>query len=121
MTNNVAKVALELLLVDDDPELRSDVAGYLAKQGHAVEQCGSGPDALDLIERRAFDVVVLDLMMPGMTGLEVLKELDDKHAECEVVMLTGEATVEAAVEAMKLGAREFLTKPISLKELDRLV
>jgi DNA-binding NtrC family response regulator len=65
--------------------------------------------------------VVLDLMMPGMTGLEVLKELHDKHAECEVVMLTGEATVEAAVEAMKLGAREFLTKPISLKELDRLV
>jgi DNA-binding NtrC family response regulator len=121
MNTNGAKVALELLLVDDDVELRSDMASYLSKQGHAVGQCGSGPEALDLIERRAFDVVVLDLMMPGMTGLEVLKELHDKHAECEVVMLTGEATVEAAVEAMKLGAREFLTKPISLKELDRLV
>jgi DNA-binding NtrC family response regulator len=61
------------------------------------------------------------MMMPGMSGLEVLKELQARHAECEVVMLTGEATVESAVEAMKLGAREFLTKPISLKELDRLV
>jgi DNA-binding NtrC family response regulator len=60
-------------------------------------------------------------MMPGMTGLEFLKELQARHAECEVVVLNGEATVESAVEAMKLGAREFLTKPISLKELDRLV
>jgi DNA-binding NtrC family response regulator len=60
-------------------------------------------------------------MMPGMNGLDVLKELQSRNAECEVVVLTGEATVESAVEAMKLGAREFLTKPISLKELDRLV
>ena len=60
-------------------------------------------------------------MMPGMIGIDVLKELQHRNAECEVVVLTGEATVESAVEAMKLGAREFLTKPISLKELDRLV
>ena len=73
------------------------------------------------MERRSFDVMVLDLMMPGMSGLDVLKELQARNAECEVVVLTGEATVETAVEAMKLGAREFLTKPISLKELDRLV
>ena len=65
--------------------------------------------------------MVLDLNMPGFSGLDVLKELQGRNAECEVVVLTGEATVEAAVEAMKLGVREFLTKPISLKELDRLV
>ena len=65
--------------------------------------------------------MVLDLNMPGFSGLDVLKELQTRNAECEVVVLTGEATIEAAVEAMKLGAREFLTKPISLKELDRLV
>jgi len=74
-----------------------------------------------LVEQRAFDVVVLDLVMPGYSGLDVLKELQARNAECEVVVLTGEATVEAAVDAMKLGAREFLTKPIKLKELDRLV
>jgi DNA-binding NtrC family response regulator len=121
MTQPAAKPVLELVLVDDDAELRSDMAAFLSRQGHAVEQCGSGAEALDLLERRSFDVVVLDFMMPGMSGLEVLKELQARGAECEVVMLTGEGTIESAVEAMKLGAREFLTKPISLKELDRLV
>jgi DNA-binding NtrC family response regulator len=115
------KTVLELLLVDDDEELRSDMAGYFSRHGHAVEQSAGGEQALDLMERRSFDVVVLDLAMPGMSGLDVLKELQARHTECEVVVLTGEATVETAVEAMKLGAREFLTKPISLKELDRLV
>src|SRR5690606_30768914 len=116
-----AKNDLELLLVDDDAELRADMAAFFAKHGHVVEQCESGQQALELIERRAFDVVVLDLMMPQMSGMDVLKELQSRHAECEVVVLTGEATVETAVDAMKLGAREFLTKPIRLKELDRLV
>src|SRR5689334_61216 len=121
MTQTSAKPVLELLLVDDDAELRSDMANYLSRQGHSVEQCCSGEQALELLERRSFDVVILDLMMPGLTGLDVLKELQARNAECEVVVLTGEATIETAVEAMKLGAREFLTKPISLKELDRLV
>jgi len=114
-------VALDILLVDDDADLRGDMCAFLARQGHRVEQCANGEDALGQLERRAFNVVVLDQMMPGISGLDVLKELRNRHAECEVVMLTGEATVESAVEAMKLGAREFLTKPISLKELDRLV
>lgn len=121
MRQPAAKPILELLLVDDDADLRSDMANYFSRHGHSVEQCASGAQAVELIDRRAFDVVVLDLVMPGMSGLEVLKALQERHAECEVVVLTGEATVESAVEAMKLGAREFLTKPISLKELDRLV
>jgi DNA-binding NtrC family response regulator len=121
MTQTSAKAVLDLLLVDDDDELRSDMASYFSRQGHSVEQCENGQSALELVERRAFDIIVLDLMMPGMTGLEVLKELGARNSEFEVVVLTGEATVETAVEAMKLGAREFLTKPISLKELDRLV
>jgi DNA-binding NtrC family response regulator len=116
-----AKPGLELLLVDDDAELRSDAASYFSRHGHSVTQCASGREAIELVDRRSFDVMVLDLMMPGMSGLDVLKELQARSAECEVVVLTGEATVESAVEAMKLGAREFLTKPISLKELDRLV
>jgi DNA-binding NtrC family response regulator len=121
MTTTVPKPALEILLVDDDAELRADMARYFSRQGHGVQQCASGEEALDLMERRDVDVVVLDLLMPGMSGLDVLKELQRRHAECEVVVLTGEGTIESAVEAMKLGAREFLTKPISLKELDRLV
>jgi DNA-binding NtrC family response regulator len=115
------KPVLDILLVDDAVELRADMAEYFARQGHHVEQCGDGDQALELTERRVFDVAVLDLVMPGRSGLDVLKELNVRHAECEVVVLTGEATIESAVEAMKLGAREFLKKPISLKELDRLV
>ncbi|MCC7475952.1 MAG: sigma-54-dependent Fis family transcriptional regulator [Pirellulales bacterium] len=121
MTTTLSRPVLEILLVDDDAELRADMASYFAHQGHRVDQCSSGEEALELIDRREVDVVVLDLIMPGMNGIGVLKELQQRGAECEVVVLTGEATVETAVEAMKLGAREFLTKPISLKELDRLV
>jgi DNA-binding NtrC family response regulator len=121
MTQSPAKPVLDLLLVDDDSELRSDMASFFSRQGHRVEQASGGEQALDLLERRSYDVMVLDLIMSGMSGLEVLKEVQARNAECEVVMLSGEGTIEAAVEAMKLGAREFLTKPISLKELDRLV
>ena len=92
-----------------------------ARHGYDVEQCENGQQALDRIEQKAFEVMVLDLVMPGLSGLEVLKELQSRNAECDVVVLSGEATVESAVDAMKLGAREFLTKPISFKELDRLV
>ena len=121
MSTATTTPALDILLVDDDTDLRDDMSVFLARQGHRVEQCASGEEALDLLERRVFNVVVLDQMMPGMSGIEVLHELRQRHAECEVVVLTGEATIESAVEAMKLGAREFLTKPIRLKELDRLV
>ncbi len=121
MTKNAAQNVLRLLLVDDDDEFRQDMAHYFERHGMEVEQCGDGIQALERIEQKAFDVMVLDLAMPGMSGLDVLKELKARNAECEVVVLSGEATIEAAVDAMKLGAREFLTKPISLKELDRLV
>jgi DNA-binding NtrC family response regulator len=121
MSHISTKPVLDLLVVDDDRELRADMANYFGRFGHQVTQAENGEEALDLLERRSFHVMVLDLVMPGMTGLDVLKQLQTRNAECEVVMLTGEATIASAVEAMKLGAREFLTKPISLKELDRLV
>jgi DNA-binding NtrC family response regulator len=112
---------IDLLLVDDDADLRNDVASFLSHRGYRVQPCGDGEEALEQADRRAFDVAILDLSMPGLSGLEVLQKLKARGAECEVVMLTGEGTIETAVEAMKLGAREFLSKPISLRELDRLV
>jgi DNA-binding NtrC family response regulator len=115
------KVPLHLLLCDDDGSLRGDMAEFLERHGHYVEQCCDGEQALDLLERKTFDVIVLDQAMPGRSGLDVLKQLQDRHTECEVIILSGEATVQSAVDAMKLGAREFLTKPIRLKELERVV
>ena len=121
MATTTNKANLSLLLVDDDDALRGDMAEFFLRQGHSVSQCADGEQALSLAEQKSFDVVVLDLVMPGRSGMEVLTELKERNAECEVVVLSGEATVESAVEAMKLGAREVLTKPISLRELDRLV
>jgi len=121
MNDTDKPVAIDLLLVDDDADLRSDVGSFLGSRGYRVQSCGDGEEALAQADRRAFDVAIVDLSMPGMNGLEVLQKLKARGAECEVVMLTGEGTIETAVEAMKLGAREFLSKPISLHELDRLV
>jgi DNA-binding NtrC family response regulator len=121
MATNSTKSNLSLLLVDDDDGLRSDMADFFQRQGHRVAHCDNGERALELVEQQSFDVVVLDLVMPGQSGMQVLTKLKQRSTECEVVVLSGEATIENAVEAMKLGAREVLTKPISLKELDRLV
>ena len=113
--------AIELLLVDDDADLRGDLARFFSQRGYRVAECGTAEQALECTDRQTFDVVILDMVMPGMSGLELLDKIKTRGSDSEVVMLTGEATVESAVEAMKLGAREFLTKPVRLKELDRLV
>ena len=118
-TNNDSPI--DLLLVDDDDELREDMARFFSRRGYNVSECADAQQALGFADQRVFDVVVLDMMMPGMSGLELLQKLKEHGSESEFLMLTGQGTIETAVEAMKLGAREFLTKPISLKELDRLV
>ena len=123
MATETAKAGkvIDLLLVDDDQELRDDMTRYFTRRGYSVSECDDAAQALEFADQRAFDVIVLDMMMPGMSGLELLQKLKERGSESAVVMLTGQGTIETAVEAMKLGAREFLTKPISLKELDRLV
>ena len=112
---------IDLLLVDDDEELRDDMTRFFSRRGYNVSECPDGESALAFTEQRAFDVIVLDMMMPGLSGLDVLKRLKEKGADAEVVMLTGQGSIETAVEAMKLGAREYLSKPMSLKDLDVLI
>jgi DNA-binding NtrC family response regulator len=110
-----------LLLVDDDIEYRSSVARRFVRRGFRVQEATSGEEALDLAERRQFDVVMLDMVMPGMSGLDVLEKLRVSNPECEIIMLTGQATVETAVEAMKKGAYDYLTKPFPLADLELLI
>jgi len=121
MADKTTATPIDLLIVDDNEELRTDIAHFFQKQGCRVQQCGNGEDALALVDRREFDVMILDMAMPGLTGLDVLERIAARNAECEIVVLTGQGTIESAVEAMKLGAREFLSKPVSLRELHRLV
>ncbi len=115
------KKAIDLLIVDDDEELRDDMTRFFSRRGYNVSDCPNGESAIAFADQRAFDVIVLDMMMPGMSGLDVMKALNEKGSEAEIVMLTGQGSIETAVEAMKLGAREYLSKPMSLKDLDVLI
>ncbi len=112
---------VDLLIVDDDSEFRSTNVRWFERAGLRVSEAGSGEQALEMIQRRDFDVAVIDMMMPGISGLELLKNLRESGSECEVILLTGQGTVELAVEAMKSGAFDFLMKPFPLKELEGLV
>src|SRR5688572_5210218 len=104
MSSAAKSPEIDLLIVDDDDELRSDMASFFRTRGYRVQPCADGEEALIQAGQRAFEVAILDVSMPGMSGLQVLEKLKTHGAECEVVMLTGEGTIETAVEAMKLGA-----------------
>ncbi len=112
---------VELLFVDDDNEFRNTAAKRFARRGFHVQEAPGVNDALRLLQDRQFDVVVSDMAMPGLTGLDLLQRIKELSPECEVILLTGEATVETAVQAMKLGAYDFLSKPFSLAELETLI
>ncbi|GIW72582.1 MAG: acetoacetate metabolism regulatory protein AtoC [Planctomycetota bacterium] len=112
---------LRVLLAEDEPNLRRLLAHELAAVGMSVEAAPRGDEALRLLCERPFDVVVLDLKMPGLHGMEVLREARRAGAGAEVIVLTGHGTIESVVEAMKLGAFDYLTKPCRLDELELLV
>ncbi len=112
---------IDLLLVDDDDEFRESVARRFRRRGYQLQEARNAEEALGLCERREFNVAVIDMVMPGLSGLELLKKLSVAHPECEVVMLTGQGTIESAVQAMKLGAFDYLTKPFPLSQLEVLI
>jgi DNA-binding NtrC family response regulator len=109
---------IDLLIVDDDVELRETMVTFFARQNFAVQSAGNGEEALGIAQRRNFDVAIFDMMMPGMTGLELLEKFKASHPECEIILLTGQGSIESAVEAMKLGAFDYLQKPFALKDLE---
>lgn len=109
---------MSILLVEDEDEFRDTCAMWMSRKGHGVAEAPNGHDALHLCAKQHFDVVVLDLNMPGLSGLEVLDRLKADKVDSEVIVLTGEATVDTAVQAMKLGACDYLSKPFPLPELE---
>ena len=112
---------IKLLLVEDEEEFRDTAAKWMLRQEHEVEQAGNAQEALRHCDARYFDVAVVDLNMPGISGLELLQQMKERHLDTEVIILTGQATVETAVTAMKFGACDYLTKPFPLSELDRRI
>ena len=108
---------IRLLLVDDEDHFRQTIAKRLAKRGLASEQAANGDECLSILDKKPMDVVVLDVKMPGMTGIEVLRNITAKYPKTEVILLTGQATASEGVEGIKSGAFDYLMKPIELEHL----
>jgi len=107
----------KVLLIDDEQDFLSIMSERMESRDMLVSTATSAKEALEQVEKETFDAVILDLMMPEMDGLETLKILKKKNPELQVILLTGHATVEKGIEAMKLGAMDLIEKPADLSTL----
>ena len=106
-----------VLLVDDEEQFLDLLSQRLGTRGIDAETSTSGEEALVKIKNRNFDAIVLDVMMPGIGGIETLKSIRKEYPELQIIMLTGRGSVDKAVEAMKEGAIDFLEKPVDINKL----
>jgi len=110
-----------VLVVDDDPQQREMLAGFLDDVGHSVRPCATGEEALARLAQGGVDLVLTDLKMPGLTGLELLKRAKALNPRVDFILLTAHGTIEIAVEAIRAGAYDFIVKPIDPDQLERTV
>lgn len=109
--------AVKVLLVDDEERFTSTLSKRLTERGLNVLTASSGMQAVQLVEEHSFDVIILDVKMPGMDGVETLREVKKIQPLAEVIMLTGHASVDSAIEGIRFGAYEYLMKPCEIEEL----
>ena len=114
-------MAEKILLVDDEADFLEALSERMRTRGMDVTTSASAQEALEAVEKGAFDAVVLDLMMPGVDGLEALRILKEKDPKLQVILLTGHATVEKGIEAMKRGALDLLEKPTDIETLTQKI
>jgi len=112
---------IKLLLVDDEIDFLQAIADRLTLKGFDVIAASTGKEAIAAAEKGLFDVAVVDFQMPGMDGTQVLKVLKDRHKYLEIIMLTGHATIDSAVESTKLGAFKYLEKPYNFEKLVEVI
>jgi two-component system nitrogen regulation response regulator NtrX len=105
-----------ILIVDDEAGVRASLGGVLRDEGYAVDAVDSGEACLDQVGRRPYEVILLDIWLPGIDGLVTLERLRDRHLDAQVIMISGHANIESAVKATKLGAFDFIEKPLSLEK-----
>jgi DNA-binding NtrC family response regulator len=111
----------KVLIVDDEKDFLDLISQRLEARDMKVSTADRAKDALSMLEKESYDAVVLDLQMPEMDGLEALKRIKEKNPDVQVILLTGHATVEKGVEAMKLGAMDLIEKPADLATIiDRI-
>lgn len=111
----------KILIVDDEVIMLESLAGWLERDGHSVEKASSGERALDILKDQRFDILLLDIKMEGMSGLEVLKKVREDDPDMAVVMITAYGSISTAIEAMKNGAQDYLLKPFDPNELGLLI
>ena len=112
---------VKILVVDDELIMRESLGGWLERDGHTVDKAGSGEEALEKCEKTRYDILLLDIKMEGMSGLEVLKKVKENDPDVSVVMITAYGSIPSAIEAMKSGAYEYLLKPFDPDELMMLI
>ncbi len=113
--------ATSILVVDDEPATLTELCEFLAEEGYEVTPAGNGAEALREFERRRYKIVVTDVRMPEMNGLELLRRIKKISGETSVVIVTGHGSESLAVEALRAGASNYLKKPIDLGELERIL
>src|SRR5579871_652362 len=113
--------SLRVLFVDDERPLQELMQAELPRLGHEITVCPDGRTALKTLEKSTFDAAILDLRMPGMTGIEVLEQLKQISPDTEAVVMTGHGSMETAVEALRLGAMEYIYKPCKLAEIEAVL
>jgi two-component system alkaline phosphatase synthesis response regulator PhoP len=112
-----ARVSPHVLLVEDEASLALTLSDRLRAEGYEVALCGDGESALEILENRPFDMMILDIMLPGIDGFEVCRELRQRGLRLPVLMLTARSEVVDKVVGLKLGADDYLTKPFEMAEL----
>ena len=105
-----------VLVVDDEPGVRAALVGVLRDEGYEVDAVDSGEACLDRLTRAAYDVILLDIWLPGIDGLATLQRMRDRQVDAPVVMISGHGNIESAVKAIKIGAFDFIEKPLSLEK-----
>lgn len=110
-----------ILLVDDEVAFANNLLKLLSKRGYDATVVYNGADAVIMVGEKGFDVIILDMKMPGMDGIATLKEIKKKVPDVEVVILTGHGSIESGIEGMQLGAFDFLMKPVSIDDLQEKV
>ena len=113
----VTMVKMRLMLVDDEERFLQTTGKMIRRKGYDVITAASGEECLEKLEQELVHVVILDVKMPGMDGVETLKKIKQHYPRIEVIMLTGHATADSAVEGLKSGATDYLQKPTSVEDL----
>ena len=107
----------KILVIDDEKSIRSTLQEILEYEKHEVEQASSGPEGLEIFAANSFDIVLCDIKMPGMDGMEVLEKLLEKPSDAQIIMISGHGNIDTAVQAIKKGAYDFIEKPLDLNRL----